>query len=66
MDTVLHPRRYTVKNLFRRLGRREDPWNGMGRRRRSLDSPGKILDGILEDEGDRNFTLEKGDDDDGS
>ena len=32
----LTPRRYTVRNLSRRLAREGDPWAGMGRRRRSL------------------------------
>ena len=32
----LTPRRYTVRNLSRRLAREGDPWAGMRRRRRSL------------------------------
>jgi DNA primase len=31
-DKSLHPRRYTIKNIFRRLGQKEDPWKGMSRR----------------------------------
>jgi bifunctional non-homologous end joining protein LigD len=38
------PRRYTLSNLFRRLGSRDDPWTGMGRRARSLDEPLERLD----------------------
>lgn len=52
----LHSERYTVKNLFRRLARMEDPWKGMGRRGRALQNPRELLDGILaeaEDEDSR-------------
>ncbi|HZD78653.1 MAG TPA: non-homologous end-joining DNA ligase [Actinomycetota bacterium] len=31
------PRTYTIRNLFRRLGQKEDPWRGMQRRARTLD-----------------------------
>lgn len=44
----LHPRRYTIENLFRRLGRVEDPWKGMGRHGRSLKGPREALDDLLE------------------
>ena len=44
------PRRYTLENLFRRLGRKDDPWKGMDRRARSLDGPREELDEMLEDE----------------
>ncbi|HVL80318.1 MAG TPA: non-homologous end-joining DNA ligase [Actinomycetota bacterium] len=29
-SSKLDPRRWTISNLFRRLGRRSDPWEGMG------------------------------------
>lgn len=45
------PRRYTLENLFRRLGRKDDPWKGMARRARSLDGPREALDRLLEEEG---------------
>ena len=32
----MKPDRYRLKNIFRRLGRKEDPWKGMGRRGVSL------------------------------
>jgi bifunctional non-homologous end joining protein LigD len=40
----LGPRRYTVKNLFRRLGQRDDPWRGAWRRARSLTGALKRLE----------------------
>jgi bifunctional non-homologous end joining protein LigD len=27
----LGPRKWTIENLFRRLGAKDDPWKGMGR-----------------------------------
>lgn len=36
-DGRLHPRRYRIANLFRRLGRKADPWRGIDRRARGLD-----------------------------
>ncbi len=45
-DPKLHARRFTVKNIFRRLGGREDPWKGMNRRAVSLKKARKKLDGI--------------------
>lgn len=35
-DSDLSPRKYTIKNVFRRLARIYDPWKGMGRKARSL------------------------------
>jgi len=63
--TDLDPRRYTLKNLFRRLGRVEDPWKGMGRHARSLKEPRARLDELLQEATDENSTLENGEDDDG-
>ena len=31
------PRRYRLGNVFRRLGRKRDPWQGIGRRARSIE-----------------------------
>jgi bifunctional non-homologous end joining protein LigD len=28
-DKDLHPRKYTIKNIFRRVSRKEDPWKGI-------------------------------------
>jgi bifunctional non-homologous end joining protein LigD len=43
-DSGLHSRKYTIKNLFRRLGRKEDPWKGVGRHGRSLKKPQQALE----------------------
>lgn len=42
-DPGMHARRYTMENIFRRLGQKEDPWQGMMRRARSLDEPREKL-----------------------
>ena len=36
LGSLKNARRYTVRNVFRRLGRRPDPWAGMSRRARAL------------------------------
>lgn len=36
-------RKYTYKNIFRRLGHKEDPWKNIGRYCRSLEKPAKKL-----------------------
>lgn len=41
------PRRYTIQNLFRRLSRKDDPWEGIGRRARGLNGPRDALDALL-------------------
>jgi len=46
----LHPRRYAVENLFRRLVPTDDPLKGMGRRARGLEAPDKALDRLRENE----------------
>lgn len=46
----MHPRRYTMSNLFQRLGQMDDPWKGMGRHRRDLEPPREALDELLEGE----------------
>lgn len=33
-DPELHPQRYTIRNLFRRLGQKDDPWAGIWASRR--------------------------------
>ena len=45
-DRRLHARRYTIRNLSARLGRRRDPWKGIWRRRRSLAGPRRRLDAL--------------------
>lgn len=44
----LHPRKYTIRNLFRRLARKEDPWKGMGRHAASLEGPRERLESMRE------------------
>jgi bifunctional non-homologous end joining protein LigD len=43
-DRRLSPRRYTLRNLGRRLSRDGDPWKGMGRRARSFRAPARALE----------------------
>lgn len=35
---------YNIKNIFKRLGQKGDPWKGMGRHARSLSKPAKALE----------------------
>jgi bifunctional non-homologous end joining protein LigD len=42
-DRRLSPRRYTLRNMSRRLSRDGDPWKEMGRHARSLRGPGRAL-----------------------
>jgi bifunctional non-homologous end joining protein LigD len=37
-DPKLEPQRYTIRNLFRRLGRKQDPWAEIERHARALES----------------------------
>jgi bifunctional non-homologous end joining protein LigD len=46
-DPDLHSQSYTVKNIFRRLGQKEDPWKGYMRHARSLREPRHRLDGLM-------------------
>jgi bifunctional non-homologous end joining protein LigD len=43
-DRRLSPRRYTLRNLGRRLSRDGDPWKGMGQRARSFRGPARALE----------------------
>jgi bifunctional non-homologous end joining protein LigD len=43
-DSNLHSQTYTMKNIFQRLGQKEDPWKGMMRHARSLSEPRRQLD----------------------
>ena len=47
-DGQLDAQTYTVKNIFRRLGQKQDPWQGIMRHARSLDDPRKQLDAMLD------------------
>lgn len=40
------PRRYTIRNLFRRLGQTSDPWAGLRRRARSLHAAERQLEDV--------------------
>ena len=45
-DSRLRPDGFTVKNLFRRLAARGDPWAGMGRRAKGLGAARKRLESL--------------------
>lgn len=47
----LHPRRYGIGNLFRRMSQKEDPWKDMDRHARGLDEPARDLKRLREDAG---------------
>jgi bifunctional non-homologous end joining protein LigD len=49
-DSRLRPDRWTVKNLFRRLASKGDPWAGIGSHARGLAGPRKRLRALLADE----------------
>lgn len=44
----LGPRSYTTRNLFQRLSQKGDPWEGMGRRARSLKGRRERLNELLD------------------
>jgi bifunctional non-homologous end joining protein LigD len=44
-NSKLTARAYTMANIFRRLGGKDDPWQGLNRRGRSLDKARKKLEG---------------------
>jgi len=46
-DRDLTPGRYHMGNIFRRLGQKKDPWEGMQRRSRSLAEARRRLNGLL-------------------
>jgi bifunctional non-homologous end joining protein LigD len=43
------PRDYTVRNVFRRIAQRDDPWAGLRRRARSMRRARERLEGLRED-----------------
>jgi len=45
----LDSQRYNIKNVFRRLGRKVDPWEGIARAGRSLEGPRRRLDAMIEE-----------------
>jgi len=48
---TLTPTKYTIKNIFRRLARKQDPWKNIQKEACSLKKPRKILDSILKELG---------------
>lgn len=46
-DQDLDSQSYAVKNIFRRLGQKEDPWKGYMRHARSLSEPRSRLDDLV-------------------
>ena len=46
-DKSLTPDRYSLANIFKRLARKQNPWQGMGRRARDPAGPEKKLDELL-------------------
>lgn len=48
-DSDLTSRRYNIKNIFRRLSRKEDPWKDINRHKYSINEPMKKLRDILKD-----------------
>ncbi len=47
----VEPRKYTLKNIQRRLSQKEDPWKGMDRRARSIKGPAEKIEALLDDPG---------------
>ncbi|MGE0822112.1 MAG: non-homologous end-joining DNA ligase [Candidatus Binatia bacterium] len=47
-DHTVHARSYTMRNLFRRLGQKEDPWKDMARHARALTHPRRRLQALLD------------------
>jgi len=49
-DPEVDSQSYSMKNIFRRLGQKDDPWIGMQRHGRSLSGPRQELERLGEDE----------------
>lgn len=49
VGSKLTPTKYTIKNIFKRLAKKEDPWKNINKNPFSLKKPRKILDSILKD-----------------
>jgi bifunctional non-homologous end joining protein LigD len=45
-DPDLHPQRYTIHNIFRRLGQKTDPWAGMSQAAQSLTPARQRLESL--------------------
>ena len=44
------PQSYTIENIFKRLGNKDDPWKSINRQGRSLEEPAKKLDKLIDNE----------------
>lgn len=47
-DSDLHSQSYTIGNIFRRMGQKEDPWRGFLQQSRALDDARQKLDEVKE------------------
>jgi bifunctional non-homologous end joining protein LigD len=47
LDSALHSQTYTVENIFRRLGQKEDPWRRMMDQARSLHEARERLEEMV-------------------
>lgn len=43
-SSKLDPQSYNIKNIFKRLGRKDDPWKGIGKRASSISKAAKMLE----------------------
>jgi bifunctional non-homologous end joining protein LigD len=50
-DSRLHPRRYNLDNLFRRLAQKPDPFGQLARHARSLEAPRRRLEAVMAEAG---------------
>lgn len=48
-DRRLYSARYSISNIFRRLGQREDPWREITRHGRTLNKPRRRLDKLVKE-----------------
>lgn len=48
-DSDMHPQRYTIENIFRRMGQKSDPWADIDRHTRNLDPPQEKLERLRQD-----------------
>ena len=48
-DKDLDPQHYTIKNIFQRLGQREDPWRDINRHAQSADSRKDTIKKLMQD-----------------
>lgn len=43
----MNPQRYNIRNIFRRLGQKDDPWKSIEKKAQSLKRPRQILDSLV-------------------